>query len=299
MLNQLLLFCSLTLLHAQEDVGISSILTRFGDYAAIQAPIDDPSQLFAALRELAAATEGRAVSLEDLGRLRALTETFFISLTISAQSKVLKADNRSIDEGKRQEWFQNLARDLKVLVSTLPGDPMAIAFGFVALYWVMISNLALDPDGLVRMESYSSLTQAWWLSKQVSRVTVGRICEVGFNAGHSALASLTSAPQGTSIISFDLFSKSYTRPCADFLQDVFPGRLQLIAGPSNETILKFASTNLFAPRCDVVFIDGGHEEHEASSDLLLMSLLSRPRETMVVMDDIGCEESYCAIDLVE
>ncbi|CAE8728767.1 unnamed protein product, partial [Polarella glacialis] len=64
-------------------------------------------------------------------------------------------------------------------------------------------------------------------------------------------------------------------------------------GLSNETIPRYARENLFAPRCDVAFIDGGHEEAEALADLLSMSLLSVPGRTLVVMDDIGCSADYC------
>ena len=40
-------------------------------------------------------------------------------------------------------------------------------------------------------------------------------------------------------------------------------------------------------RCDLIYIDGGHDEEEAASDLLHMSMLARSG-TVLVMDDVGC-----------
>merc|ERR1719401_2937554 len=65
------------------------------------------------------------------------------------------------------------------------------------------------------------------------------------------------------------------------------------AGPSNATIPRFAAEHWAEPRCDVIYIDGGHTEREAAEDLLAFSLLARPGRTVVVMDDVGCEAVSC------
>ncbi|CAJ1339963.1 unnamed protein product [Effrenium voratum] len=65
------------------------------------------------------------------------------------------------------------------------------------LSWVMVLSFVPDSDGLVRVESMSSITQAWWLAEQAASANVRHICEVGFNAGHSAFAMLLSADART------------------------------------------------------------------------------------------------------
>merc|ERR1712228_543862 len=104
------------------------------------------------------------------------------------------------------------------------------------------------------------MTQAWWLGKQAMGASVTRICEVGFNAGYSALAMLMSARLEATLIAFDIATKSYTASCANFLGQIFVDRFALVAGPSNETVPRYALEHSMTPRCDVIFIDGGHSE---------------------------------------
>lgn len=47
-----------------------------------------------------------------------------------------------------------------------------------------------------------------------------RICEIGFNAGHSAMEFLHASP-GSTYVFFDLGEHAYTRPCADYIEAVF------------------------------------------------------------------------------
>lgn len=236
-------------------------------------------------------TMGGRISLEQLGALRALSELGFLQLTIGAQGLVLQAANKSIDDDP-QVWLDGLVADLREVADALHGDRMAVAVGFIGLYWMMNSNLRPDSDGLVRLESFSSIMQAWWLGRQAAAASVERICEVGFNAGHSAMAMLMAASPTASLISFDIGLKSYTAPCADFVGRVFPGRFRLVEGPSNVTVFEHARKEVAAPHCDLIYIDGGHSEQDASDDLLGMSLLAR-RDTLLVMDDVGCPSHFC------
>jgi len=286
-----------------ED-GFSSVLSSLGDFvsrtvATTESAVwerlhsGDSWAAMVRLGDTVGLQEMSPLSLRDLGALRALSEITLLQLTLSAQSRVLHAANKSIDDG-REDWIRALAEDMRGIAEALHGDRHAIAAGYIALYWLLTSNLRPDADGLVRLESYSSLTQAWWLGRQAAGASVRRLCEIGFNAGHSALAMLLNAPREATMVSFDLGSKSYTSGCADFIDRVFPGRLELVVGPSNVTVQAYAREHLAAPRCDVILIDGGHEEAEAKDDLLAMSLLATHGRTLVVMDDIGCRPAYCA-----
>lgn len=294
---------------AEDEAGVfpdqlSQLMMKLVDYtletssAAGKLPLEqmlDTGDTYDMIVSLSSLTEFKGshpLSLQGFGHLRARIELALLQLTLSSQNRILLAANQSIKQG-RDEWLHALADDMRNAASVFVSDRHTVAMGYIALYWVMTSSLSPDNDGMVRMESYSSMTQAWWLGQQAAAALVGKICEVGFNAGHSALAMLSSAPEATTLVSFDTCSKSYTLPCAEFLQMVFPDRFTLVKGLSNETISQYARRNLASPRCDLIFIDGGHTEEEATADLLLMSLLADAR-SLVVMEDVGCHEEYCA-----
>lgn len=267
--------------------GASSSLEEHGPWAALR-------QLGASLGLGGGAAAGRPLGLRDLGALRALTELSLLDLTLSAESRQLRIGNRSDWQRGTGEWYQALANEMRDLAAALPGERLTIGAGFVALYWVMLTSIRADPDGKARMEGFASLTQAWWLSRQAMPASVRRICEIGFNGGHSALAMLLGAPRGASLVSFDIGSKSYTPASAGFLEMVFPDRFQLVLGDSAVTVPQYAFERYGDARCDLVYIDGGHEEEEATRDLLSMSLLAKHGHTLVVMDDVRCDEKFCA-----
>lgn len=62
------------------------------------------------------------------------------------------------------------------------------------------------------------------------------VCEVGFNAGYSTAVWLTANPT-LKVISFDLITANmgttYGKPCAEALQNKFPGRLEVQVLPPN------------------------------------------------------------------
>ena len=227
----------------------------------------------------------QSTEIRDLGVFRALGD-FALFQLIGREFLELRMKNRT-----RAWWMASIVKDLRWIKRHLPpGDRGLLGISHAVLSTVMFNSLAADSDGYVRIESMSSMTQAWWLAQQAASATVSRICEVGFNGGHSALAMLLSAPDST-MISFDLMSKSYTPACHRILRLVFPQRHVLIEGFSNLTIPRFIQQNL-RERCDLIFIDGGHSEVDALSDLLHMSFLAS-KQHLLVMDDVGCASSFC------
>eukprot|EP00928_Gymnodinium_smaydae_P020287 TRINITY_DN17848_c0_g2_i1.p1 TRINITY_DN17848_c0_g2~~TRINITY_DN17848_c0_g2_i1.p1 ORF type:complete len:401 (-),score=73.68 TRINITY_DN17848_c0_g2_i1:145-1317(-) len=279
-----------------ERLGKYALQSGFGQSTAGVASLLNAGDAWGAMERLAGVlgvNSGSPSSIERMGVLRALVEVSFLQLTLSMNSRVLLADGKNINEGDPNRWKSDLAGELRALAAVLPNDRFVTSAGYVALYWLMTSNLKPDRDGMVRLESYSSMSQAWWLGRQAQPAHIGRLCEIGFNAGHSALALLLSAPPTATMVSFDLGSKSYTAPCASFIGDVFPGRHELVVGPSNETVLRYVRENIAKPRCDLLYIDGGHEVEEAEADLLAGSLLSVAQRTVLVMDDVGCGPDFC------
>jgi len=243
--------------------------------------------MWAVVRELGTAVasdvgeEGLA-TIRDLASLRALTDIGFLETALIPL----------LGNARQANLTPRVSTDLRWLMKLLPrGDRSAVALGHVVLTWVMLNSLRADSDGFVRMESASSITQAFWLSQQTSPVTVRQICEVGFNGGHSAWAMLSSALSTTQLVSFDVISKSYTRACHRIIRSTFPRRHRLVEGFSNVSVPRFISQNI-GHKCDVIYIDGSHTEADASADLLHMSMLATTG-SLLVMDDVGCKSEFC------
>ena len=86
---------------------------------------------------------------------------------------------------------------------------------------------------------------------------VRRVCEVGFNAGHSAalFLALTHA-QNASYFALDLFDQAYSAPALEWLSKAFHGRVRSIAGRSQAQLAWRRHPEL--RRCDVWSLDGDH-----------------------------------------
>ena len=86
---------------------------------------------------------------------------------------------------------------------------------------------------------------------------VRQVCEVGFNAGHSAalFLALTGA-QNASYFALDLFDQAYSARALEWVGKAFPGRLRSIAGRSQAQLAWRRHPEL--RRCDVWSLDGDH-----------------------------------------
>ena len=170
------------------------------------------------------------LGFESLGILRALADIGIFEIVASLEATGLRTVNRTIQtihtihpHQSRSHWLMSLAKDLQWLTQVLPrGDRTLVAIAHAVASHVMFASLGADSDGYVRIESMSSITQAWWLAEQAASAKVRSMCEVGFNGGHSALAMLLSAAIDASMISFDLMSKSYTPACHRLVRLAFP-----------------------------------------------------------------------------
>lgn len=99
------------------------------------------------------------------------------------------------------------------------------------------------------------------------------VLEIGFNAGHSCFLFLLANPN-SKIVCFDLGEHAYVKPCAYYLDRLFPGRLTLILGDSRSTVPKYrlqhADWDLTkesgVEHFNLVHVDGGHEEAVANAD---------------------------------
>jgi len=125
--------------------------------------------------------------------------------------------------------------------------------------------------------------------------SMNTVCEIGFNAGHSALAFLAAGPR-TQVVSFDLGTnrafkgsgQTYSARAEDFVSGVFPGRSFLIIGNSSYTVPTFAEFS-HPFRCDLILVDGEHSYEQALDDLQNMKLLAQSQENIVMLDDLAHE----------
>jgi predicted O-methyltransferase YrrM len=121
--------------------------------------------------------------------------------------------------------------------------------------------------------------------------TVKNICEVGFNAGHSAAVFLNANPEAD-MYSFDIGQFPYTRGNAALMKDLFPDRFEYISGPSQETAVQFAQERP-KTKCDLISIDGDHTHEGTFQDLVNFRHLASCRN-WVLMDDAGWNSTNSA-----
>lgn len=124
---------------------------------------------------------------------------------------------------------------------------------------------------------------------------VKRICEIGFNMGHSAALWLTSN-KAAHVVMFDLWDHSYGAPAESILQARFPGRLTVIKGDSTTTVPAYIAANP-GTYCDIVSVDGDHSFPGALADLVNMVKLAQPAnaqfQSIGFIDDTPCKKKYC------
>jgi predicted O-methyltransferase YrrM len=112
-----------------------------------------------------------------------------------------------------------------------------------------------------------------------------KICEIGFNAGHSAALFMIHAQQAEFTF-FDLGEHKYTKPCYEYLRQKFPEtQSKMIVGDSRLSLpLWMQSCREQLGTFDVVHVDGGHSESCAVSDLAAAIMLVR-KGGIVILDD--------------
>lgn len=82
------------------------------------------------------------------------------------------------------------------------------------------------------------------------------ICEVGFNAGHSATVFLSSNPEAR-YLTFDFGDLRWAAAQRDYVNTMFPGRFFYVLGDSHKTIKEYHLKNPHE-KCDLWSIDGDH-----------------------------------------
>ena len=121
------------------------------------------------------------------------------------------------------------------------------------------------------------------------------LLEIGVNAGHSALLSL-SANDGLVYHGVDIGSHKYTEPCIDYLAREFPGRVRFFPGDSRE-VLPYLATHRRELEFDIFHVDGGHTDELCRTDISNCVRLARGGSGKhLLLDDINASwifDVYC------
>jgi hypothetical protein len=122
-----------------------------------------------------------------------------------------------------------------------------------------------------------------------------RLLEIGVNAGHSALLSL-SANERLVYHGVDVGQHTYTEPCVRFLMEEFPGRVHIHFGDSRE-VLPYLATHRPNFEFDIFHVDGGHTTELCRTDISnCLRLADHGFGRHLLLDDINASwifDVYC------
>jgi O-methyltransferase len=117
--------------------------------------------------------------------------------------------------------------------------------------------------------------------KRENLLALGRnaldILEIGFAGGHSSLIFLLANPH-SKITVIDPLEMPYALACFKYLEKVFPGRLSLLSGYSQDLL-----PTLRGKQFDLVHIDGGKDK-TIDADLSALFPLATPGHVLVIDD---------------
>lgn len=154
---------------------------------------------------------------------------------------------------------------------------------------VYIHNTLTKSDQLV-----SKRLNLFW----AGRTAASRICEIGFNAGHSCLTMLLGREtRPTTCTIFDICTHSYVLPALKYMQAQFPHvSFVMNGGDSTATMPKWIAEHpCEKDSYDVVHVDGGHTKHCITHDMANSSLLVR-NGGLIIVDDTHVPHINAVVD---
>ena len=132
-------------------------------------------------------------------------------------------------------------------------------------------------------ELYTKQMNLFWCGLQAQT----RICEIGFNAGHSALLMLLGRDKTPiKFTVFDIGTHPYMRPAMEYLAKEFSHvSFECIVGDSVETMGAWVKEHhTVLGTYDVVHVDGGHTEQCILNDFSHARQIVKP-DGIVIVDD--------------
>lgn len=196
---------------------------------------------------------------------------------IKFDETIIKSEYESYSIQK-QTYLDELKKIIESTNSSLEGNSFYIH-----------NSLNLYPD------LYTKQLNLFWCGKQPST----RICEIGFNAGHSSMLMLLGRDQTPlEFTIFDIGHHLYTKPCLTYIESQFQHvKFEYIEGDSIVTMPKWIETHKeYIGTYDVVHVDGGHSEECIFNDMKNTDLLVK-KGGIVIIDDTNCGHINKYVDL--
>ena len=143
-------------------------------------------------------------------------------------------------------------------------------------------------------ELYAKQLNLFWCGKQATK----RICEIGFNAGHSTMLLLLGRKTPLEFTIFDIGHHSYTRPCLEYIQKKYTNiAFEYIEGDSIQTMPAWIRKHKHLMESyDVVHVDGGHSEPCIFNDMKNADALVKVDGIMII-DDTNIDYINKYVDL--
>ncbi len=192
--------------------------------------------------------------------------------------------------------------------SAMPRLPVGLTFRLSMLNKAGFSQSRLGPQGNIGRAA-AQVACYYELVRSLMRRPL-KACEVGFNAGHSAIVLLSAmtddatnsderlrgsrfapklAAPRASYLGFDLGLLPWTLPAARLINSstaFFPGAVHLIVGDSARTAPNALRQHARARPCDVLSIDGNHTVGGVIGDWAAFRKGLRPG-SLIFLDDVG------------
>lgn len=169
--------------------------------------------------------------------------------------------------------------------------PSTFSDAMAAVYttWNVLDRMVLAHNVSVSPWAFGMFLpiQVEKLVRAVRAPGVTNYCEVGFNGGHTAAAVLSSTAK-VRVRSYDSAEYGqHTERNAAWLMQMHPQRFHFTKGDSSAT-LPLLSARVAAgvePPCDVVLVDGSHDEKPTYNDLYYFRRATTPGG-LVILDDL-------------
>ena len=202
-------------------------------------------------------------------------------------------------------YLQNTPIDLLNFSSGVDRfTPRNFKEAMVAVYntWNILDRMVLTPGIKIVPWAFGMFlpVQVEKLVRLVRLERVSTYCEVGFNGGHTAAAVL-SATKNVKVRSFDIGDYGdHTLRNAKWLSQIYPKRFNFTLGDSQWTIPQFAKrvSTRAEPSCDVILVDGSHEQHATYKDLVHFRKAAS-LDAVVVTDDLDSPAALAVLRAYE
>ncbi|CAJ1432144.1 unnamed protein product, partial [Effrenium voratum] len=137
--------------------------------------------------------------------------------------------------------------------------------------------------------------QTAFLFEVAASLAPSAICEVGFNAGHSAATLLAAGPENASYLGFDwpILNPGLNEELFELLRLWLPGhKMEMYWGDAYPKLLQHLAKEEGAS-CDLIFLDGPHDLLQVLKLLVLLRRLARKGTAYVLLDDVRCDSDMC------